>query len=99
MLGSWPLAITAYNHGCNGLRRAIALVGSADLPYLIANYQRSTWGFASKNFYAEFLAVLHIVSGQPPPSYQASFAASAAPSASGSPRDAHRPPSRGEGLR
>lgn len=71
MLGSWPLAITAYNHGCNGLRRAVALVGSSDLAYLIQNYQRSTWGFVSKNFYAEFLAVLHIMSDMPTPSYQA----------------------------
>lgn len=62
MLGSWPLAITAYNHGPNGVRRAVNLVGSTDLSYLIDNYQRSTWGFASKNFYAEFLAALKAVS-------------------------------------
>ena len=61
MLGSWPLAITAYNHGPNGVRRAVNLVGSTDLSYLIDNYQRSTWGFASKNFYAEFLAALKAV--------------------------------------
>jgi membrane-bound lytic murein transglycosylase D len=61
ILGSWPLAITAYNHGPNGVKRAVRLVGSTDLTYLIDNYQRSTWGFASKNFYAEFLAVLHVL--------------------------------------
>jgi len=45
-------------------RRAarVLQVGSTDLTYLIDNYQRSTWGFASKNFYAEFLAALSIMS-------------------------------------
>jgi membrane-bound lytic murein transglycosylase D len=87
MLGSWPLAITAYNHGSNGLRRAVALVGSSDLSYLIANYQRSTWGFASKNFYAEFLAALHIISDLPPPSYQhAAKPAAAAQKTSATPK-------------
>lgn len=56
LLGSWPLAITAYNHGPNGVRRAVLAVGSTDLVDLIDNYQQASWGFASKNFYAEFLA-------------------------------------------
>jgi membrane-bound lytic murein transglycosylase D len=55
-LGSWPLAITAYNHGPAGIRRAVAHVGSDQLPRLIQQYRRPSWGFASKNFYAEFLA-------------------------------------------
>jgi len=61
MLGTWPLAITAYNHGPNGVRRAVASVGSTDLVYLIDNYEKRTWGFASKNFYAEFLAIVGIL--------------------------------------
>lgn len=61
-LGSWPLAITAYNHGPNGVARACKKVGSTDLAYLIDNYDRATWGFASKNFYAEFLAAMRIMS-------------------------------------
>ena len=73
MLGTWPLAITAYNHGPNGVRRAVQLVGSTDLVYLIDNYQRSTWGFASKNFYAEFLAALAIVRDLPESTLQASL--------------------------
>lgn len=61
MLGSWPLAITAYNHGPYGVRRAVQAVGSTDLMVLIERYEKSTWGFASKNFYAEFIAALAVV--------------------------------------
>jgi membrane-bound lytic murein transglycosylase D len=64
-LGSWPLAITAYNHGPNGVSRAILQAGSTDLGYLIDNYRKSTWGFASKNFYAEFLAAAEVLAAQP----------------------------------
>jgi membrane-bound lytic murein transglycosylase D len=60
-LGSWPLAITAYNHGPNGVRRAVEEAGSTDLVYLIDNYHKSSWGFASKNFYTEFLATLQVL--------------------------------------
>ena len=59
-LGSWPLAVTAYNHGAEGLSRAIAKVGSRELTDLIRRYQSRTWGFASKNFYAEFLAAVEV---------------------------------------
>ncbi len=61
MLGSWPLAITAYNHGPYGVQRAVQTVGSTDLVQLIEGYEKSTWGFSSKNFYAEFLAALSIM--------------------------------------
>jgi len=61
-LGSWPLALTAYNHGPNGVRRAVEKVGSTDLIVLIDKYEQGTWGFASKNFYAEFLAALSVLS-------------------------------------
>jgi membrane-bound lytic murein transglycosylase D len=61
VLGNWPLAITAYNHGREGMARAVAQVGSSDLVAIIKNYQAPTFGFASKNFYAEFLAALEVV--------------------------------------
>lgn len=82
MLGSWPLAITAYNHGHNGLRRAIEEVGSTDLVYLIQNYEKPTWGFSSKNFYAGFLAALR--------TYTAARASDGSPAVAGSeaPEDA-----------
>lgn len=56
MLRSWPLAITAYNHGAAGMERAVRETGSDDLNAIIAGYESKTFGFASRNFYAEFLA-------------------------------------------
>lgn len=60
LLGNWPLAITAYNHGTEGIFRGVKTVQSDDLVELIRGYQSPTFGFASKNFYAEFLAVVEI---------------------------------------
>ena len=59
-LGSWPLALTAYNYGAAGLARAVAQIGSDNLVDLIRNYQHPYWGFAPKNFYAEFLAAVEV---------------------------------------
>ncbi len=60
-LKSWPLAITAYNHGLTGVRRMVARAGSAEIEDLIdSENETATWGFASKNFYACFLAVLDV---------------------------------------
>ena len=56
---SWPLAITAWNHGPSGVRRAMKAVGSDDLAEIIGNYQSKTFDFASSNFYCEFLAALY----------------------------------------
>ena len=55
-LGNWPLAITAYNHGTLGMQRAARQVGTDDLGEIIKHYQSPSFGFASRNFYAEFLA-------------------------------------------
>lgn len=63
MLGNWPLAITAYNHGPGGVKKAVRRVGSMDLGTLIQEYEHGQWGFASKNFYAEFLAALNVLEG------------------------------------
>ncbi|MGK7346422.1 MAG: LysM peptidoglycan-binding domain-containing protein [Candidatus Nitrospinota bacterium M3_3B_026] len=59
-LGSWPLAITAYNHGLNGMRRAKRKFGD-DIVKIIDHYKSRRFGFASRNFYAEFLAALDVV--------------------------------------
>lgn len=59
-LGAWPLAITAYNHGLNGMKRAKALFGT-DFGKIYTSYQSRSFGFASRNFYAEFLAALEVV--------------------------------------
>ena len=59
-LGAWPLAITAYNHGLAGMARAVRRVKSRDLGVIVRNYRSPTFGFASKNFYAEFIAAVEI---------------------------------------
>jgi membrane-bound lytic murein transglycosylase D len=58
-LGSWPLAITAYNHGRGGMLRAKEAHGS-DLPTIINEYRGPVFGYASMNFYAEFLAATEV---------------------------------------
>jgi membrane-bound lytic murein transglycosylase D len=59
-LERWPLAITSYNHGITGVLRGAAAVGSRDIRKLILRYDGKSWGFASKNFYVEFMAALEI---------------------------------------
>jgi membrane-bound lytic murein transglycosylase D len=60
-LGSWPLAIVAYNHGAGGMQRAQREIGSQAIEEIIANYAGPRFGFASKNFYPEFLAALEVL--------------------------------------
>ncbi len=55
-LKSWPLAITAYNHGATGVSNAIRSVGSNELGEIILRYKSAGFGFASSNFYAEFIS-------------------------------------------
>ncbi|MBI3543979.1 MAG: lytic transglycosylase domain-containing protein [Deltaproteobacteria bacterium] len=59
-LGSWPLAITAYNHGRKGLMRAVRKVGSDNLEDIIDNYRSRSFGFASTNFFCEFMAAVEV---------------------------------------
>jgi membrane-bound lytic murein transglycosylase D len=58
-LGSWPLAITSYNHGVAGMQRARERFGD-DIERIVREYDGRAFGFASKNFYAEFLAARRI---------------------------------------
>lgn len=59
-LQTWPLALTAYNHGRAGMARAVHSVGTQDLGEIIAKYKNSYFGFASRNFYAQFLAAVEV---------------------------------------
>ena len=61
VLGSWPLAIVAYNHGHAGIQAASEVVGSKAIEDIVTRYNGARFGFASKNFYAEFLAALDVV--------------------------------------
>lgn len=58
-LNSWPLAINAYNSGPGRLRNAVASLGTTDISTIVRNYHGPGYGFASRNFYPEFLAALH----------------------------------------
>jgi membrane-bound lytic murein transglycosylase D len=67
-LGSWPLALTAYNHGAAGMERARSLHG--EYPEIFKSYHSRTFKFASRNFYSEFLAARRVAGN-----YQAYFGA------------------------
>jgi len=60
VLGSWPLAITAYNHGRAGMARAVQKLGTTNIVKIIEDYDGKSFGFASRNFYTEFLAALEV---------------------------------------
>jgi peptidoglycan lytic transglycosylase D len=60
VLGTWPLAITAYNHGTAGMLRAKETLGTEDIVTIVRRYNSRTFGFASRNFYVSFLAALDI---------------------------------------
>lgn len=53
-LDSWPLAITAYNHGIAGIRRAKRR--HKTYAAIFRSYRTRRFRFASRNFYPEFLA-------------------------------------------
>ncbi len=54
--GNWPMAITAYNHGLAGARRAMRQFGDNAYADIFRKYDGRTFGFASRNFYVAFLA-------------------------------------------
>ncbi len=56
VLGSWPLALTAYNCGTSGMARAKKDKGSYEKIFL--EYEEGHFKFASRNYYPEFLAAL-----------------------------------------
>ncbi len=58
--GNWPMAITAYNHGLAGVRRAMKKYGADAYVDILRKYNGRTFGFASRNFYVAFLAAMRI---------------------------------------
>lgn len=60
-LPSWPLALTAYNHGLAGVERGRAALGSDDVVTLVRRYRGPRFGFESRNYYAKFLAARQVV--------------------------------------
>jgi membrane-bound lytic murein transglycosylase D len=55
-LGTWPLAINAYHSGIGRLRRATQELGTQDICPIVHKYQGKGYKFASRNYYAQFLA-------------------------------------------
>lgn len=63
ILKRWDLAVTAYNSGTRHLvtaRRALNLPAPS-LEAIFRSYQNNHHGFASKNFYSEFIALVHVL--------------------------------------
>jgi membrane-bound lytic murein transglycosylase D len=60
ILKTWPLALTAYNHGPGGLIRAQKKLGTNDISTIVEDYNSRSFGFASSNFFSSFLAALHV---------------------------------------
>ena len=58
--GNWPTAITAYNHGLGGIRRAMREFGDTAYVDILRKYDGRTFGFASRNFYVAFLAAKEV---------------------------------------
>ncbi len=54
----WGLALTAYNHGPGGVRRAIEATGSKDIAKIVRQFRSKNFDFASANFYTCFLAAM-----------------------------------------
>jgi membrane-bound lytic murein transglycosylase D len=57
---SWPLAITGYNYGPSGIARLSKSLQTKDLVEIIKRGKSRRFGFASKNFYASYLAALQV---------------------------------------
>jgi len=64
-LDTWPLALTSYNHGVGGMLRAKKRFGT-DFERIFREYDGRSFGFASRNFYAEFLAARDIANNPGP---------------------------------
>ena len=56
VLGSWPLALTAYNYGRAGMVRAKNALGGYEA--IFQGYSEGYFKFASRNFYSEFVAAM-----------------------------------------
>lgn len=59
-LGNWPLALTSYNHGVYGVLKAVRKIGTVDIAEIVEHPTQRVFGFASNNFYPEFLAALEV---------------------------------------
>lgn len=63
-LKSWPLTVNAYNTGSGRMMDAIAKLKTTDIATIIKKYDGAGYGFDSRNYYPEFLAMLHVYSNR-----------------------------------
>ncbi|MBL7715937.1 MAG: lytic transglycosylase domain-containing protein [Bdellovibrionales bacterium] len=65
-LGSWPLTVTSYHHGLRGIWKAKREGWKSDRLWSEFDFcnKDSSMGWASQNYYAEFLALSHVVAYQ-----------------------------------
>lgn len=59
-LQAWPLTVTSYNYGTNGMIKAVGQLKSRDIDVIIGNYKSPSFQYASKNFYSEFIAAVEV---------------------------------------
>ena len=59
-LGTWPLAVNAYNSGRGRMKQAVERLGTTDIAKIIREFESPGYGFASRNFFPEFLAALEV---------------------------------------
>ncbi len=64
LLGTWPLAINAYNSGVGNLQKAVSVLGTKDIAEIITRYKNGSYAFSSRNFYPSFLAALSLYENQ-----------------------------------
>lgn len=60
LLGTWPLAINAYNSGPGNLQKAINALGTRDIGAIVTRFRSGNYAFASRNFFPSFLAALDV---------------------------------------
>ncbi|MBC61059.1 MAG: hypothetical protein CMP11_01270 [Zetaproteobacteria bacterium] len=59
-LGSWPLAVTSYNHGLTGIYFAQKSLKSKSLEKIIKTYKNDGFRYASKNYFSEVKAASEV---------------------------------------
>ncbi|MDO8520142.1 MAG: transglycosylase SLT domain-containing protein [Deltaproteobacteria bacterium] len=60
LLGSWPLAINAYNTGPHRMIKAVKQLGTNDIATIIKKFKEPGYQFYSRNYFPEFLAAVHV---------------------------------------
>jgi membrane-bound lytic murein transglycosylase D len=63
ILKNWPLAVTSYNYGVGSMLKVKKKLDTKDIEVIFGGKKENPYiGFASRNFYATFLAALHVES-------------------------------------